>query len=381
MKGFVYLIEIAIAAIIMTLVLSVFFSIRIKQDWQGADIISSGNNILSMIGGNSLLQILNQNFTVIESNKPQNVKYSLTVIGSPKSNISVGCVLECGYLNGLLSTGSFVNGRWINFSVSTFDINTGIPTYDVIVLINYTNYSNAVIKSYLSAYQSGGGAVIGINATLSNSDAGFNNFFNLTSGSGSLSTVNFTSYNPSDDDIGKYFLGTGMTVTSDWYIWEHRWNVAYWGGNKINLTDSSNPSLKVENLVEGSVFGMTGPDAKTYSFRVKKIWYPLMVVMQPLNKSFVFNDFSEGNVNGKNIVGTSSHAALATNNSAVWMSNFPQSDDYASLLKAAILSRTDVWTSGAVATGKEKTTVSSFKSLCCDMPETTELYLTLWYGI
>lgn len=148
----------------------------------------------------------------------------------------------------------------------------------------------------------------------------------------------------------------------------------------INITNTSNPAINRPNLIEGSVFNLTGPDNNLYFFKLKKVLYP-RVDFQALNKTFVFKDFSEHNVKGNNIVGSSSFAALTTNNSAVWMSDFPPGDEYRTLLKAAILSRVDTWTAKGIYTSKETTTLSSFSSLCCDMPETIELYLTVWYVV
>jgi hypothetical protein len=390
MKGFIYLIEIAVAAILMTVVLSVFFSIKVKQDWKQSDLIDTGNDILNSIKNknNFFFNILNGNLTDIESNKPPNVGYGLNISGSPKSQIYVGCTINCDYLqNELLYTLSnygnvFVNGRWINFTIKNFDINTEIPSYfDVIVLINYTNYSDSTINSRLNNYLNSGGVVIGINATASNSDTWFNNFYNLTAGSGSSSTVNFTFYDPTKDDIAKYFLGIGMDAYTQWYIWGDQWRIDYWNGNMINITNVSNSAINRTSLIEGSNFSLTGPDSKLYFFKVKKMWYNNRVDFQSLNKSFIFKDFSEANVVGNNIVSNSSHAALTTNNSAVWISDFPKGDEYRALLKAAIFSRLDIWNAKGVYTTKERTTISSFTTLCCDMPETAELYLTLWYEI
>jgi hypothetical protein len=389
MKGFIYLIEIAVAAIIMTVVLSVFFSIRIKQDWERGEIVSVGENVLNSIKSNKnfLLNILNENFTDIDLNKPQNIMYGLKVLGSPKSNIFIGCTLNCDYFKRLINPSSnygtaFINGRWINLTVDTFDIRYGVPLYDAIVLINYTNYSNATIKSYIDDYLKNGGVLIGMNATQSATDTNFNDIFNLTGGLGPFSsTVNFTFYNSSEDEIEKYFLGIGLEAYSDWYIWEQDWNVDYWGMMRINITDASNPSNNRTNLMEGDLFNLNGPDSNLYYFKVKKIWPFQRVEFQILNKTFVFRDFSEKNVRGKNIVGYRNYAALTTNNSAIWISDFSTSSEYVSLLKAAILSKVDEWTAKYAVTPREKTTLSSFASLCCDMPETVELYLTLWYEV
>ena len=388
-KGFVYLIEIAVAAILMTVVLNVFFSIRIKQDWERSDLIASGNNILNSLKNKDdfLFNILNENLTDIEVNKQQNIKYGLEISGSSKSNILIGCVINCDYLNETLSSSSFgsifLNGRWINFTLEQpFDINNGIPSYyDAIVLINFTNYSNSTVKFYINNYLQNGGVVIGLNDTISNSDVDFNNIFNLSAASGSSSTVSFAFYNTTEDNIAKYFLGIGMDAYENWYIWGKQYRIDYWDSNKINITNIANSAENITKLNEGSIFTLTGPDSNPYYFKIKNLWYPNRVDFQPLNKTFIFNDFSENNVNGNKIVGSTNYAALTKNNSAIWLSYFPKGDDYKALLKAAILSRVDKWTAKGVYTTKEKITVSSFTSLCCDMPETAELYLTLWYEI
>jgi hypothetical protein len=389
MKGFIYLIEIAVAAILMTIVLTVFFSIRVKQDWEKPDLIAAGNNILNSMRNKNdfIFNILSENLDDIENNKPANVRYGLEVSGSPKSKISIGCYVNCFYFEELLKPeynyGSiFLNGRWINFTFDTFDMNVEIPQHDVIVLINYTNYSHPAIKSRIDDYLRNGGVLIGINATINGTDTNFNNIFNLTYVSGvSSNKVNFTFYNPSQDEIAKYFLGIGMDAYRYWHIWDEEWIIDYWGTNKINITDSSDSAINRTNLVEGSIFNLTSPiDGIKYFFKVKKLW-PERVDFQILNKTFVFNDFSEQNVTGKNILGYNNYAALTTNNSVIWISNFPSSDEYKTLLKAIILSKVNTWTAKGVFTQRPKTTLSSFVPLCCDMPETAELYLTLWYEI
>jgi hypothetical protein len=392
MKGFIYLIEIAVAAIIMTVILSVFFSVRIKQGWERGEIISVGSNVLNAIEGKKdfFFNILDSDFSGINATMPANIKYGLRIIGSPKSNILIGCYQNCLYLDAIMNPlptmGTiYLNGRWINFTVDSFDINAGIPKYDAIVLINYTNYSDPSINASLMSYLSSGGVLIAINATVSSVNSDFNKLFNLTSVSDSNTTVNFSYYN-STDDIEKYFMGIGLDAYQNWTIWEQPWRVDYWNGNRINITNIANPIDNRTNLVEGSVFNLTNPvNGIKYFFKVKKMWFPQRVDFQAMNKTFVFMEFSEKNVTGmnglENIVGYGNHAAMTINNSAIWMSNFQNSSEYSSLLKAAVLSRLDDWTAKYSITSKETYSVSSFTSLCCDMPEIAELYLTMWYEI
>jgi len=388
MKGFIYLLEIAVAAILIVVVLGIFFAVQVKLNWERSDLIAAGNNMLnSLKQGGKIIDILNGDVTPIEHVSSVNINYGLKILGSPKSKIEVGCIdySSCSYVNDLLTDNIYVNGRWINFTVEQFDITAGIPDYyDAVVFVNYTGYSNPSVKSNITEYLKKGGVVIGINATISNTNADFNGIFNLTVGSGSSSTVNFTFYDPSRDEIAKYFLGLGFgTVNNIWTIWEDGWSITY-GSNYVNITKVSDTTKNRTFLSEGSNFNLTGPNSANYSFKVRKIWPNTRVDFQPLNKSFVFKDFSESStpVKGNNIVGYgSSYAALTTNNSAIWISDFPRSDEYRTLVKAAIASRKDEWYAKQPYPTKETTEVSSFVSLCCDMPETPELTFILWYKV
>jgi hypothetical protein len=261
----------------------------------------------------------------------------------------------------------------MNFTVVPFDNNT--YGYDAIVLVNYTSYST--IKPYIDSYLSRGGVVMGINDTLSSSSTDFNNIFGLSAGSGSSSIVNFTSYSPDQDEVAKIFLGIGMNVGTQWRIWNDIWTVSYSSG----LVTLTNASTTIANKAEGSTFSLVGPNGQSYMFKVKKVWSS-MANIQPLNKSFVFKDFSDSQkMTGSIVAGSSNFGVLAKNNSALWMSSFPSGNDYYSLMQAALLSRLTDWTAKYDITGRETTTVSSFMPLCCDMPETAELFITLWYEV
>lgn len=386
MKGFIYFLELAISAILITIILITFFTVRIKQDWERSYLISLGNDIFNYLrNSENIIKLLNNDTSEIDSIIPPNIDYNLKISGSPKSNIKVGCidVTSCNYINNLL-TETYVNNHWVNFTVEQFDINNGLPSdYDAVIFVNYMEYSNPSIKSNIIDYLKKGGIVLGINRTSSPLDETFGNIFNLTSGSGSSSIINFTFYYPSRDKIEKYFLGFGFDGYVDWYIWESEWRIDY-GSNYVNITKVLEPNKNRIFLSEGDVFSLTAPDLNNYFFKIRKIWYPTIVKVdfQPLNKSFVFKDFSEKNVKGNNIVGDgSNYAALTTNNSAIWISDFLWSDEYRTLIKAAIASRRDEWYVKQSYPTKETIEISSFVSLCCDMPEIAELTLYLWYKV
>lgn len=383
MKGFIYLLEIAVASILIVVVLGTFFTIRVKQDWDAPDLVGIGNNMIEYVGQNEtlFLNLLDEDFAEFEKIKPANVGYGLKVSGSPKTNIIVGCAQPFlhDYIQDELLTKAYVNGRSIEFHIETFNIANGIPNFmDAVVLINYTDYSTYLTT--LDSYLKGGGTVVAINATYENDNAVFNYIFGLNELAAGSSGINaFTAYDPETEDIEKYFFGIGFDVGTEWYIWEDAWDVTY-GLDYVNI---SRGPTEINFLYVGSTFNILGPDGNTYTFKVKKIGSGTLEI-QALDKDFVFRDFSDSSdvsaLNEK-IVGPPGAASMTTNGTAIWISDFTYSDEYRTLVKAAILSRTDDWVAKGVYTTKETTTVSSFFSLCCDMPETSELEITLWYVI
>jgi hypothetical protein len=382
MKGFVYLLEIAVAAILMVVVLSTFFAIRVKQNWESSDLVDSGNNMLNYIKQNesSFVRILDEDFTEVEKIKLSNIGYGLTVKGSPRSTIKVGYaqIEMLPYIESIL-TDAYLNDRFIHFHKEGFEIDNDIPNFlDAIILVNFTGYETPEIKNNIKNYLNSGGVVIGINGTYGeNTD--FREIFGLNTFSSSSADNYFVSYDPSTEDIEKYFMGIGFNLTTSWYLWEEEWTVAY-GSDYINITRGGTERNYLE---EGDIFDLPYPSVGSYWFRVKKIWSGNSEAsVQPLNTSFVFKDFSDsfGVIGNKNVVDKSSgQAAMTSNGSAIWISDFPYSSEYLTLVKAALVSRNDNWIARGVYTTKETTTVSSFFSLCCDMPETAELEITLWY--
>jgi hypothetical protein len=384
MKGFIYLLEIAVASILMVVVLSTFFAIRVKQNWENSDLVDAGNNMLNYIRQNesSFVRILGEDFMEIEKTKLANIGYGITIKGSPRSTMKVGYTQaeKLSYIESIL-TDSYLNGRWIKFHTEEFEIDKSIPNFlDAIVLINFTGYSTPEIKNNIINYLNSGGVVIGINGTYGD-NTDFRDIFGLNPISSSGGDSYFVSYDPSKDDIEKYFMGIGFNLTANWYIWEDEWSVAY-GPDYINITMGG---TERNFLGEGDSFDLPYPGIGSFWFRVKKIWSGASEAnVQTLNTSFVFRDFGESLdfTGNQNIVSQpSGQAVMTSNGSAIWLSDFPFSSEYSTLVKAAILARNDEWVARGVYTTKETTTVSSFISLCCDMPETSEVEITLWYVV
>jgi len=395
MKGFIYFLELAISAILIAIILITFFTVGIKQDWERSHLISIGNDIFNHLrNSGNVTKLLNNDTSDIDTIIPPNIGYTLKISGSPKPNIKVGCidVTSYDYINDLL-TDTYVNDYWVNFTVEQFDISNGVPSdYDAVVFVNYTGYSDPSVKSNITEYLNKGGVVIGINATINSNDVDFNEIFGLTSSIGTSSLLNFTNYDPNWDSIAKYFLGFGFDVntpygTGTWYIWETGREVSVslgGGGFGVDIENKTVDEGLIQNIPEGGIFKLKGPDILWYTFKVKKIWSLNRVDIQPINTDFIFKDFSEKNVMGlKNILSNfeNTYAGLTTNNTVIWISDFLWSDEYRTLVKAAIASKIIKWFVKKYETIQDVIIVSSFVPFCCDMPEVAELTLYLWYKV
>jgi len=397
MKGFIYLLEISIALILMLVVLGTISTFKSKENWERADLITTGNDVIKNLNYQNIVEFLNGNFTKIQSLIPPNVDFGLRITGVPKTNISVGCIdlASCNYVKGLL-TPSYFNGRWVNFSVGQFDIASGIPSsYDAVVFVNYTGYTSR--KSNITDYLNRGGVALGINATRNNNNTDFNDIFGLSPASQGSGNLNFTPYNPSKDEIEKYFFAIGFDVSATdvidsnkrfgrWYLWENPRKVNITSSITIDVENRTPDETGLKGLHIGDFFNLKNTDnGKFYTFKVKNIsWDNNLTIIQPINTSLIFNkSLSEGNVTGNVNILTlpTGQAGMASNNTAVWISDFNMSDEYKDLVKSAIMSRVKDLYLKNPDLAKEYVSLSSFYSSCCDVPENIELTIYLWYKI
>jgi hypothetical protein len=391
MKGFIYLLEITVAMILILVVLATISSFRSSENWERSDLLDSARYVSDALNGDDIRDFLANDTEKIDTLVPKNIRYALSISGVAKANISVGCVNGCNFVRGIL-TPSYVNGRWVNFSVFQFDpeVLNYIPQYDAIILVNYTRYTQR--KANITSYLRNGGTVIGINGTYSNANSDFNDMFGLTASGSAVGDFGFSSYDPSSDETEKYFMYTGFNVNTSntaggkkwgsWYIW----NVARTVSINSAAVDVENKTVDeglIQGIPEGGYFRLKSPiNGKFYSFKVSKIFWDSSVTLQPMNSSFVFGDFSDSAVRGKfDIIRNSSEAEMASNGSSVWISDFPQSDEYNLLVKSAIISRAKSYDASRPDATKKYVAFSSFYSMCCEVPEIAKLTLYLWYKV
>jgi len=404
MKGFAYLIEIVLSTVLIIVVFGTFFTVQnIRQSFERSDLIGISDSIFESINsGGNISKLLNNDFSEIDNSRPKNVGYGISISGTAKNNITVGCLQnQCSYISSVL-TPAFLNKYQINFAIVPFDIDASplIPNFDVVVLVNYTNYTFNKVKLMEFSQR---GILVGINATYS-ADPDFFQIFNLTTGSGSTELLKFRTYSPATDKLEKYFFGIGIdipltTKTSSQSngtltLWGDVWDV------KVLTSDTNNAIFQKRGSTisvtktycttydylcqSQSIFTATGPDGLNYSFKIKRISLDT-VDMNPMNFTFPFVDFSERNAIGvdnsplRNSINT--YAALTTNKNSIWISDFPPGDEYKSAVKAAITSRITLqnWYLKQVDTTQETVSNSYFFPLCCDITDVIQLNMIMWY--
>jgi len=398
MKGFVYLIEVAIAGLIVALALAAFLATTtFRTSWERPDLVSLGDSVLwSISDSNQMLKILDGNTTNVTAVLPFNVKWGMHVAGTPKTNMKIGCI--CGFSDYTLVSNAleptYVNRRWVNYTVDQLDQSSWPDTadnYDALIFTIPIDFDgNASVQNYLTK----GKGIIALmrmdNARLANMDQTFGLARTIMFGPDMLP---FVQYSPDTNKIPKYFFGFGMPVkmtgtidgkqTGTWTIWE--------ADKQVNITTDSPPRVEVKdaspsNVREGETFTLTGPDSLAYSFKVKKVWPDVSgAIMQPVVPNFKFRNFAADdiiNVTGNiNIVGGTSGSAVTANGTAIWLSDWARpSSEYGAVLRAAVASLTTEWWLKEPVSPMEPVTAFSFVPLCCDMPETVEVVLWLWYA-
>lgn len=323
MKGFVYLIEVAVAGLVIAMTLATFLATTTNRtNWERPELIALGDSILWSVANSGYLNtVLSGDVSSITQIMPANVRWALHVSNTPKSNIKVGCycsVTDFARVASMLQP-VYLNGRLISFNVNQIDWPTADATdYDVIVFTRSIAFDNdASIQNYLSA-QKGVVALFNIDAATLD---GMNQTFDLSSSSKSYSPLPFTSYTPINNTIAKYFFGLGISTPD----------------------------------------GLVKPSATDFAF-----------------SNFITDD-GIGVKGANSIVGDSQSSAVAVNGTAVWISDFGASNEHSALVRAAVASLTTEWWAAEPINPRDTVSVINFASLCCDTPETVELGLWMWY--
>ncbi len=423
-KGFVHIVEISFAILLLSL--SVYLSLSVvdtKTKIDRSDLFFLGENLAKIIENSTMkYEMLSDREKFINKTEellPSIITYGIRVKGTAKPIIRVACAncsVDGYYYAKQIFTPMWYNGRWVNFSVSRVEISTLKDTepYDVLFFINYTNFDeNTLIQDYLKhggkvfaltkiyCYISGPIGIFCDNFT--NMDKTFS--FTIPRG---ISKEYQILASPENNTISKYFVGLGFYIKADeltedgkhkgyWYIWKNK--------KEVNITQDL--YVEIEGLGkyrEGDIF-VLNPNSENselpyenIAFKIKKV-YSDFVYIQTLNYSFPFVDYIENKVIGPrrsweirikgmyeedNVLmsSTGDYSLMiwnSTTKNAVWMSYFPYSDEYVTLLKSAIVRMTDEFDVKTYFGTKEKISIPFVVDYCCDIPEAAKIIITLGY--
>ncbi|MDD5416712.1 MAG: hypothetical protein PHU12_01925 [Candidatus Aenigmarchaeota archaeon] len=366
MKGFLYLVEIVVAGVLIAIIFGGFFAAQnAKSDWGRADLIALGNNIFDTLGNDATNVLSNENtFDVIDSLKPVNVQYTIRFTGIPKSEINVGT--NDDYVGPLL-TDAYVNGRYIKFNVKKFGTGDSLDNYDIIVTHDF-DYTDSRIINYVETKK-----VVGIGGGTS-----LNSFFGLQSASGKSEST-FYVYN----DITKYFSGIGFIVDTPIPADQYGNKKGYvkFLDNTKTIIISSNMACIGDSCTPSTPEGgfMTTQGVKIL---VKKIDYANnKVYLGAVTNNYKFKAFIDidkvGSTDTVTILGDSTFSTMTQNGNAIWISDFDDGEDYKTLVKSAVASSVTDWYMGEK--GAETVEVPRFIPLCCDIPETAKMSFVMWY--
>jgi len=374
MKGFIYLIEVAVAAILITVALTTFFGAQnIKADWARPDLIEHASDVFKILNTEEEIQGMVDGSFDVQKILPANIRYNVKVSGTPRDYIRVA--VSSGNVDSLdrTLTDTIVNSRTIKFIVSP--INYALLETEAIILTNSNDFINN--KDTLVDYKQDGGVIVFVgDPGIYTSD--FAEFFGLSDSGFGGGNSGFYDYFASNK-IEKYFRGSGFTVetpTPDGSYYSGPWKIK--GNNYKVATDGIGAYINEEGpFHEGDEFRVSEED-----FIIKKISGFDYVAIRTVSTDYEFTGFDtsdfEASTEAENIVGDKHASYLINNGNAVWLSG-GNGNDHDNLLTSILLAKVDNWYVKDTITGKRSATFSRLVSFGPDVNEVVELTLIVWY--
>ena len=413
MKGFMYLVEIAIATIIILVSMFTLLSMSsAKTNWERSALEEFHSAFYSTDNYKAL-----SDKDAFNNSVKSPFAYGLSVEGTPPQNISVGCISctdsQLEWLREIL-TPVWVNNRWINFSVSRSTLD---DSFDVAVFIDKTNFdSDTAVQDYLAK----GRPLVAITKP----DYSMLNTFALQLDDFFASNPIHIKYNLSTSKAARYFFGFGMNVNTpyyvgggggeinlmsvsssndkygNWTLWYENYTVNITGFGILSVSISKNNISLVSFKRENDTFSLTHNDTD-YWFKIKKIWPDKSgVIFQPLNVTFPFDNNNSNNIDprvglantvkskiGKDILyyqGTGNQilSAAAINGTAAWITKSTFTHEYGTLVKAVVAAAVQNYTLKEAKPGSRKSIeLHRLATLCCDMIEDIVIKLKIWYVV
>jgi len=228
MKGFIYLIEVAIAAVLIFFTFAMIFSFGISSEkTERFDAVSLSDQL------NTLEPYqLAYNASALRAAIPQKYNFSVSVDGLPNETIRVACLkslaLDCQNLKQWLNP-IYINNRTINFEITNIAGTSDIFNYDV--LVTFKNNSDTQTDPNIARYLAEDRPLVAItkpsssmlgNFSLQISDIAYEGC--SCAGSSASCIHFFVIYNKTNEinDFSKYFYGIGFFInTSETKTWQY----------------------------------------------------------------------------------------------------------------------------------------------------------------
>lgn len=398
-KGFIKMLEVIIACIIMVSSLSYFFSVQVRtSEWPSAFLSNMGKDAMIVMDSSGTLRnlVTKNNFTesqmgleyYIKKMLPQTVMFSVEMEDIPRPNITIGCNCTASELQRLkdilgISYGSSdvikYRGREIYITIVTLDPpgtpqgikefieRTEYPMPDIIVFFTYTDMRpiSSLVDNYFEKRKS---MIFISDASQTNFDSYFNEIFGFswrggTPWSGS-SFRDLSSRRNLSRVMSYYFSGTPARITTvDIGTGERQGDIRIQGTSHIISTYyNSTPGMHYVNdsgtlYREGEEFTKTGVYG-TYTLNISKIdanatdgWTYTDIAITDMNYEFEIPNAANLNnvsVDDNSILANNAglfssmkanqHVSDSGNGRAVWIKSYDRAEtDINQLFTSAIL--------------------------------------------
>ncbi len=366
MKGFIKILEVVIASVIILSVSSFFLVSKDSSadQWYKINAEISLKDSLAVLHRSGMLdkyisddnpEIFFENFSAM---MPESVEYSVDIEGIPSNVVRVGCIRKCGELKSLLDPLTFrFKGRKMRIAVQAITMNDIPPETDVLFIYDYSDLSSyqQTIENFIS---SGGYAFLLGDVTQENinNDPALRDVFGLlwvdrtpsqVNKFSDITDVSKLSYKIADYFSNAYarFYNNGiLTISQNSYtviICEDATE------KYLKFNRPCNPSSPGETKIRsGDTFMLEGYTLKAYEIGwdfLKEAYYADIGIA---DKRYNFKGLASSQIaeDGNTIVSNTAmlSAVKAGSKGAVWFSGYAMArTDISQLLRAVIF-----WSSG-----------------------------------
>lgn len=440
MKGFMKMLEVILAAIIMLSSLSYFFSFQARtSEWPGALLENSGKDVLASLdkSGNLRIFIETNNFTeegfgleyYIRKMVPRTVLYSLEFENIPKPDIMIGCnctlseieevrrqiMVFQGYQGNATYKGRRINFTVVGENLSNLLTDPGYDKVDAILMFSYHDFSE--YSRELEEYLDRGKSIIAVTDIQQGSVSSyFNELFRIGYSPGipadDKSFLNYQDSRNISRSLSGFFVSTTQRINTTQQVFGddfERSGSIYIRGTPYQIStyfDGLNSWVNYTGTLysEGDAFQMSG-GGYTWNVSVKRIdsvyagdqWtYADVSIIDrgyvfsiPANPGFNNVTADENTVlataNGFSSMQANTHASKNGNGRAIWMEYYDTTNtDINQLLAATIMWSTSGRYNLDEELGNAKPIPSSFEKVSYVVSgngefEPYSINLLLWY--